>query len=82
MKVITWNIRKANIKSPLWEILNSYDADIILLQEVIQIPQEFRLKYHIIFKKAITKTGKLQIFGTSILTKFPIKNLITVLSLF
>lgn len=74
MKVITWNIRKATIKSPLWKILNSYNADIILLQEVIQIPQEFRLKYHIMIKKAITKTGKLQIFGTSILTKFPIKN--------
>lgn len=74
MKVITWNIRKATIKSPLWKILNSYDADIILLQEVIQIPQEFRLEYHIIFKKAINKTGKPQNFGTAIFSKLPIKN--------
>jgi exonuclease III len=39
MKVITWNIRKAKEDSLVWQILESYNADIILLQEVLRIPK-------------------------------------------
>jgi exonuclease III len=73
MKVITWNIRKAKEQSQVWEILESYNADIILLQEVLRIPHHLYSTYNVIFRHAISESGKQQIFGTAILTKYKIK---------
>jgi exonuclease III len=69
MRIITWNIRKAKSTSPVWKILNDLNPDIILLQEVLDIPQEFSSQYSIESRKAINKKGKPQIFGTAILVK-------------
>lgn len=73
MKVITWNIRKAKETSLVWQLIEEYDADIILLQEVLRIPESIQSSYNVIFRPAISESGKQQIFGTAVLTKYSIK---------
>ena len=80
MKVITWNIRKAKEDSLVWQILESHDADIILLQEVLRIPEHIRSSYTIVFRPAISESGKQQIFGTAVLTKYSINHEIPLVS--
>jgi exonuclease III len=80
MKVITWNIRKAKENSLVWQILEAHNADIILLQEVLRIPAHIRTSYNIIFRPAISESGKQQIFGTAILTKYSINHEIPLVS--
>lgn len=80
MKVITWNIRKAKENSLVWQILESHDADIILLQEVLRIPEHIRSSYAIVFRPAISESGKQQIFGTAVLTKYSINHEIPLVS--
>ena len=64
MKVVSWNIRKAKENSIAWQILESYNADIILLQEVLRIPEHILSAYNVVFRPAISESGKQQIFGT------------------
>lgn len=80
MKVITWNIRKAKESSLVWQILESHDADIILLQEVLRIPENIRSSYNLVFRPAISESGKQQIFGTAVLTKYSINHEIPLVS--
>ncbi|MEY2940421.1 MAG: hypothetical protein RJA67_106 [Bacteroidota bacterium] len=80
MKVITWNIRKAKENSLVWQILESHDADIILLQEVLRIPEHIRSSYNLVFRPAISESGKQQIFGTAVLTKYSINHEIPLVS--
>ena len=75
LKIVTWNIRKAGIKSNLaWSYLLEFNADVILLQEVNNFPKYIKRIYNITYRKAITKTGNKQQFGTAVLVKGEIKN--------
>src|SRR6476620_1924432 len=74
MRVITWNIRKAKLDSKVWELLIELNADIVLLQEVIAIPEVITTTYKYEFRKAISKKGNNQKFGTVVLVKGDITN--------
>lgn len=69
MRVISWNVHGSNEKSNIWKFLSGLDADIVLLQEVVSIPQEITDKYNVLSRVAIYKTGKPQRFSTSVITK-------------
>jgi len=74
MRIITWNIHGANEKSNVWNFLSGLDADIIMLQEVVNMPQEIIDKYNVLSRVAIYKTGKPQRFSTAVLSKGKITN--------
>jgi len=81
LKIISWNIRKAGLKSDAaWSYLLEFNADIILLQEVNSFPKYIKEIYSISYRKAITKTGNKQQFGTAILVKGEIINEIELVS--
>lgn len=43
LKVVTWNVNRASkSRSALWETVQRADADIVLLQEVMSIPDKVR----------------------------------------
>ena len=69
MKIVSWNVRRANSKSDVWDFFSELNPDIALLQEVTNFSPEIQSKYKIIFENAIAKTCKPQKFGTAILTK-------------
>jgi exonuclease III len=69
MKVLTWNIHGANKNSFAWELLLDLQPDIILLQEVGNIPEEIYKCFDVLLKTAIYKTGKPQKFSTAVLVK-------------
>jgi len=69
MKIVSWNVRRANSKSDVWDVFSKLNPDIALLQEVTNFSPEIQSKYKIIFENAIAKTCKPQKFGTAILTK-------------
>ncbi|SRR6266496_1039640 len=69
MRVVTWNIRKANPNIEVWNILSKYNPDIMLLQEVTDIPSYIKQSCKYEFRKAINKKGNLQKFGTAVLAK-------------
>lgn len=69
MRIITWNMRRANRKNEAWEYFLKMNPDLALLQEVSSIPNEVKKDYELIFEKATTKSGNKQKFGTAILGK-------------
>lgn len=80
MRIITWNVHGANEKSNVWKFISGLAADILLLQEVVSIPQNIIEKYNVLSRTAIYKTGKPQIFSTTIITKGEIVSEIKLLS--
>lgn len=80
MKVVSWNIRKSKFNSLVWKVLSDISPDLILLQEVIDIPIHFRKEYNIEFKQALTKRGFTQKFGTAILVKGKIHSTLHLIS--
>ena len=69
MRIVSWNIRKAKEDSRVWELLRNYAPDIVLLQEVIHIPEDIQESYGVIMKNAAGKEGKGQLFSTAVLVK-------------
>ena len=69
MKVITWNVRKSKKDSVTWGIIQAYDPDIMLLQEVYELPDTLLDQYQSVCENPKTKTGKNQVFKTFILCK-------------
>lgn len=72
MRILTWNLRQANLNSLIWELIKLYKADILLLQEVINLPKYFLDNYYFVLKNAIKKDGFSQKFKTAILSRFEI----------
>jgi len=72
IRILTWNVRRANSESGIWDLIKKIDPDICLLQEVNGIPLSFMKEYNIIQHKAINKIGSKQKFSTVILSKEPI----------
>ena len=80
MRVITWNVHGANEKSTVWKFISELAADILLLQEVVSLPQTIIEEYKVLSRPAIYKNGKPQRFRTAIITKGEIVNEIKLLS--
>ena len=70
LKVCTWNVRRANLKSDItWSIINDMQADILCLQEVNSLPNDFDSQYSILSRNALTKEENIQKFCTVIAVK-------------
>jgi len=70
LKVLTWNIRRANKHNlKVWEKIKDINADILLLQEVGSIPIYIQKNYNSVLENPIKKSGESQNFHTAILVK-------------
>tara|TARA_B100000131_G_C17983373_1_gene559556 strand:+ start:154 stop:963 length:810 start_codon:yes stop_codon:yes gene_type:complete len=72
LKIISWNTNRATKSSKVWEILTELDGDVLLLQEVTDIPSSFLSKYDYLTAVPRTKNGKEQRFKTTVLSKTPL----------
>ena len=68
MRIISWNVRRASEKNEIWDLIQNYNPDIALLQEVVGIPKKITKHFEMVSKYAVTKSGNSQIFKTVILT--------------
>lgn len=70
MRVITWNINKANSATKeTWNYLHELNPDLAFLQEVNLVPDFITKEYHHLYKKCVYKNGQEQSFGTAVLVK-------------
>ncbi|MBT3281362.1 endonuclease/exonuclease/phosphatase family protein [Candidatus Woesearchaeota archaeon] len=69
MRVISWNIKGANKDSLVWDLLLKHKPDIILLQEVGDIPEKIKKIFDILSRTAIRKNGNPQRFNTAVLAR-------------
>ena len=83
IRIVSWNIRRANKKNKLvWNKILSFNADILLLQEVTSFPKQIQDIYKIKARKAVTKHGNMQRFHTAVLVKSKIDSEIRLFSKF
>lgn len=69
MRIITWNCRRANCDSAVWEYLLSLEPDVAFLQEVSDLSDAVRNCFATVQGKPIFKTGKEQPFSNFILVR-------------
>lgn len=69
MRVITWNVHGAKKVSPVWKLLLDLQPDIVLLQEIGNIPEEIHNIFEVLSRQAVGKTGRPQRFSTGVLVK-------------
>lgn len=69
MRVITWNLRRANKNSEIWDLILDSGPDIALLQEVGSISDKIKNSFDILSRSAVYKTGSSQKFSTAVLVK-------------
>lgn len=72
MRVISWNLRRAQANSPVWDYLLEAAPDIALLQEVGALPTAFRDGYAVLARQAVKKHGSPQPFSTAIISRYPV----------
>ena len=68
-RIVSWNIRKARANSAAWPYLIALDPDLVMLQEVIELPEDIRARYNYMTKPATKQNGSAQPFSTAILAK-------------
>lgn len=69
LRVISWNIKRAKADDEAWDFLLKLEPDIVVLQEVGEIPEIITSSYSIVERPYISKTGKPQNFKTAIISK-------------
>lgn len=69
MRIVTWNINGATKESAVWKFLLDLRPNLVLLQEIGNIPDKIKESFDILSKTAIYKTGKPQRFSTAVLVK-------------
>jgi exonuclease III len=69
MRVVTWNIRRAEKGSPAWGLLGELHPDLVFLQEVGSIPERIQGSFDVLSRAAVSKRGKPQRFSTAVLVK-------------
>jgi exonuclease III len=69
MRVVSWNMRRANRTSSAWKILIDLKPDVALLQEVSGIPSDVEQSFDVNLHNAVTRNNTPQRFGTAILVK-------------
>ena len=60
MRVITWNVQGANKSSHVWKLLLDLQPDIILVQEIGNIPGEISKVFEVLTRATVGKTAKIQ----------------------
>ncbi len=74
MKVLVWNVRRANDKrNDIWDYFLEIAPDIALLQEVGSLPSTISSCYSTLQRNAYAGNGKNQKFHTSVLVKGSVK---------
>lgn len=76
LRVVTWNCRRAGVHSGVWNYLLELEPDIALLQEASGVPKDVRSTYICESLPAMGKRGTQQRFGTAILVKGEIENIL------
>jgi exonuclease III len=69
MKIITWNVHRAQTDSAIWDTILDLFPDVVLLQEVGGFPAQLGNSFDIVSRPAICSTGKPQRFSTAILVR-------------
>jgi exonuclease III len=68
-RIITWNVRRATAKSPVWDYLLGLEPDLVLLQEVGSMPVTITQHFCHRTAPAMTRNGTPQRFRTVILVR-------------
>lgn len=77
MRVVTWNVdratycRNTQLSAAKWKAFLRMSADIAMLQEVYNIPQCVRDRYHVEYVKTRYFTGGCARFGSAVLARKP-----------
>lgn len=69
MRILSWNVRKANKDSGVWDLMLELNPDIALLQEVGSLSDKIYNSFDALLKPAIYKTGNFQKFSTAVLVR-------------
>lgn len=69
MRIVTWNVRRAHARRNTWDFALSLDADIMLLQEVGQLPMDRFVGYESFITHPLRKDGGEQKFQTAMLVR-------------
>jgi len=70
MRIVSWNMRRATRKrTGAWDYFAELSPDLGFLQEVNSIPESIEANYEVLYRKAKSKNGRPQQFGTAILAK-------------
>jgi exonuclease III len=77
MRVLTWNCRRATTSHSLWEVLETLDPDVALLQEVGALPDKRLVSYNARTAVPLTQSGSRQRFSTAVLSRWPIGKSVT-----
>lgn len=72
MRVISWNLRRAQANSPVWDYLLKAAPDIALLQEVGAFPKTIYDNFAVVARPAIKRHGMPQSFVTAVISRYPI----------
>ena len=73
MKILVWNIKRCGSKSGSWEIINTHNPDVCLLQEVSSIPSFISNQFQVIEEHPTTKNLEKQKFKSVILIRNGVK---------
>lgn len=69
MRVLTWNCRRAQSQSGLWDHVREVAPDIALLQEVAGLPRDLAGDYEVVSATPPTRAGRPQRFRSAMLVK-------------
>jgi exonuclease III len=69
MRIVTWNIHRAHAKRNTWDFALSLGADIMLLQEVGQLPMDRLGGYQVISTYPLRRDGGMQRFQSAMLVR-------------
>lgn len=72
MRVISWNLRRAQANSPVWDYLLKAAPDIALLQEVGAFPKTIYDTFAVVARPAIKRHGTPQSFVTAVISRYPV----------
>ena len=68
-RVLTWNCKRAVVKSGVWDYLLELSPDVALLQEVGAIPAKVLAEFECHQQPATGKTGRPQKFNTAVMVR-------------
>ena len=69
LRVVSWNMRRADKRNPAWDLLVSLSPDVALLQEVSSVPDAVLASYQIHQHRPSSKSDGEQRFWTAVLVR-------------
>jgi len=73
MRILVWNIKRGGSKSESWEMINTHNPDVCLLQEVSSIPSFISNQFQVIEEHPTNKNLEKQKFKSVILIRNGVK---------